>query len=785
MSSPREYSLSHVSYYYSENGMSVCGLQDVSLDLSIGEFLVVTGPSGSGKSTLLKLLSLKELPDEGTLFFRGQDVSSLPQEEISKIRRENIAFVSENQPPIPYLTVKDNILYAMSARSLDTQESSSLVQDILYRTGLAGMEKQKAKSLSGGERIRLSLAQALASSAPILLLDEITSHLDADNGNKVLDILKEAQKDHLIVSVSHDFSLYKEIATKNIVLDNKRVVSDNKMKDLEETTLSIHQPETSLHSMPKRFSILPLPRFFFFVMLFLFLFVGFLGGGVLSSYQLKIMERTGVLKEESRIRYVFDNNQSGIANPYTLLLLGEEEDFGKDAVEDDGLLSFFLPISFCFTQEASFINHTIAVDYLPFLPADVDLSFQDDSEGFYLLLNSSLPDISYYEREEENLRRGIGQNHWLTYFQTNFTSPSFATYLSSLPMLGYAMADLGMMSRGAVVFTSSAKTILREKFLDDLQSFNIWVKIPNTFDLSLTNTFFENSLDVKLVDEDEIAFSIIGGIGSKSPILLPASYYERRASLEIKAFGKSLSLEEFLRKANALYGCLDLDMDISPGEESSLFSEEINKPLLFPNNGFLSLLFFQAFDVLHIYYFQDNDLRKECYENLLAEDRLVYLGDTSYSTNPRPAYEEDESQLNNSLDSPLKRRVYEEGAYESAIFLFALTLLGSLILLSILVFFLLFLGQRILKKNRADLEAMDFIGTEEKTRTHTLKEILLFPALLSFLLATGTFLLLLLSPAFLSLLSPIIFVLFFLLAILAAFLLSPLVLIRKEKEAEK
>jgi putative ABC transport system ATP-binding protein len=183
------------------------------------------GPSGSGKSTLLGLLAGLDSPTSGQVILDGQDITALSEDEMALVRGRKIGFVFQSYHLIPTLTAEENVLLPMELAGRDSG-GRERARELLARVGLEGRFDHYPVQLSGGEQQRVALARAFALRPPILLADEPTGNLDSANGQIVLDLLLEMNREHgaTLVLVTHEQSLA-ECAGRRIVLRDGLVVS--------------------------------------------------------------------------------------------------------------------------------------------------------------------------------------------------------------------------------------------------------------------------------------------------------------------------------------------------------------------------------------------------------------------------------------------------------------------------------------------------------------------------------------------------------------------------------
>lgn len=166
------------------------GLLDVNLEVKRGDFLFVTGPSGSGKSTLLKLLYGEERPTDGEVMVDNCNVAQLRGHRLSLLRRR-IGVVFQDYKLIPRRTVTENIAFVLWAQGFTRKEIERRLPPTLKLVGLQHKADCFPEELSGGEQQRVSLARAIVGTPPLLLADEPTGNLDADNSASVLRILQK------------------------------------------------------------------------------------------------------------------------------------------------------------------------------------------------------------------------------------------------------------------------------------------------------------------------------------------------------------------------------------------------------------------------------------------------------------------------------------------------------------------------------------------------------------------------------------------------------------------
>lgn len=212
---------SNVTRIYKSGEHEQKALDNVSLTLEEGKFVVILGPSGAGKSTLLNMLGGLDSPTSGTIKVDGTDISTLNQNELADYRASTVGFVFQFYNLIPTLTVLENVALVkeISKRPLDAGK-------MLAEVGLSDHAKNFPAELSGGEQQRVSIARALAKNPKILLCDEPTGALDSETGVMVLKLLLSMAKNYgkTIVVVTHNQNIAK-MADVVIRVKNGRIQS--------------------------------------------------------------------------------------------------------------------------------------------------------------------------------------------------------------------------------------------------------------------------------------------------------------------------------------------------------------------------------------------------------------------------------------------------------------------------------------------------------------------------------------------------------------------------------
>ena len=179
-------------------------LNEVSLEISQGEFVAIMGPSGCGKSTLLNMIGLLDNPTSGELWFMDQEVSRYSENDRTDLRNGNLGFVFQSFNLIDELTVFENVELPLLYAGVSTRERVKRVNEALERMQIAHRTEHYPQQLSGGQQQRVAIARAIVTNPRIILADEPTGNLDSTNCNEVMNLLKELNHDGAtVVMVTH------------------------------------------------------------------------------------------------------------------------------------------------------------------------------------------------------------------------------------------------------------------------------------------------------------------------------------------------------------------------------------------------------------------------------------------------------------------------------------------------------------------------------------------------------------------------------------------------------
>jgi putative ABC transport system ATP-binding protein len=189
---------------YSVDHQNIVVLNDISLSVEPGEFLVVTGSSGSGKTTLLTLLSGLDKPTSGRVFLDQQDITGASEDDLAPLRNRIIGFVFQAFHLIPSMSALENIMFPAELQGLGDAETKA--RQLLERVGLSDRADNLPGRLSGGEKQRVSLCRAMINDPKLIFADEPTGNLDSKNGRIVFSQLVEMKNEHgaTLIVVTHN-----------------------------------------------------------------------------------------------------------------------------------------------------------------------------------------------------------------------------------------------------------------------------------------------------------------------------------------------------------------------------------------------------------------------------------------------------------------------------------------------------------------------------------------------------------------------------------------------------
>ena len=225
--------LQNVSRIFGEGDAQVKALDNVSLSIRRGEFVLIVGSSGSGKSTLLNMIGLLDKPTSGKVILDGKETTTLNDGQVSQYRNEKLGFVFQFANLLPDLTVLENVMLPQQIQrsSEDVRQNAT---DLLIKVGLEDQIHKRSNKISGGQAQRAAIARGLVNRPTIVLADEPTGNLDSVTAGKVVKLAKTMAKElnQTFIIVTHDKHQFPDV-------DRIITIKDGKAFNEEETTMEI------------------------------------------------------------------------------------------------------------------------------------------------------------------------------------------------------------------------------------------------------------------------------------------------------------------------------------------------------------------------------------------------------------------------------------------------------------------------------------------------------------------------------------------------------------------
>jgi len=206
----------------------VRAVDDVSLIIRNGEFIVIRGPSGAGKTTLLNLIGGLDSPEKnkGTIYEHGVKISNMEEESLATFRLINSGFIFQNYNLISTLTAEENVMFPMNLAGVVFKQARGLAVKLLKRLGLGERREHLPFQLSAGEQQRVAIARALANDPPVILADEPTANLDKKSAEIIRDLFKDLKAlGKTIIIATHDDYLI-ELADRIIDFEDAKIINE-------------------------------------------------------------------------------------------------------------------------------------------------------------------------------------------------------------------------------------------------------------------------------------------------------------------------------------------------------------------------------------------------------------------------------------------------------------------------------------------------------------------------------------------------------------------------------
>jgi len=197
--------LKEIQKTYSIGGVEYPVLKSINLKIDQGEFIALMGPSGSGKSTLMNIVGCLDRPTSGCFLLLDQDISQTSDDELARIRRDDLGFIFQTFNLIGRISVQKNVEMPMILSEIPREQRKTRAHSLLEAVGLAHRANFSPMNISGGEKQRVAIARALANDPKIIIADEPTGNLDLKNSHEVMNILTSLNRDgRTIIMVTHN-----------------------------------------------------------------------------------------------------------------------------------------------------------------------------------------------------------------------------------------------------------------------------------------------------------------------------------------------------------------------------------------------------------------------------------------------------------------------------------------------------------------------------------------------------------------------------------------------------
>ena len=204
----------------------VRALDGVTLQINKGEFVAIVGQSGSGKSTMMNVLGCLDIPTYGEYYLDGNDIGSLTDKQLARIRNREIGFIFQGYNLIQELDALENVTLPLIYRGVSVFDREDMAMEALAKVGMDDRAHHRPSEMSGGQQQRVAIARAIATSPPIIMADEPTGALDSRTGRHVLEILRDLYRGGTtILLITHDDGIA-ATAKRVVRLSDGKIISD-------------------------------------------------------------------------------------------------------------------------------------------------------------------------------------------------------------------------------------------------------------------------------------------------------------------------------------------------------------------------------------------------------------------------------------------------------------------------------------------------------------------------------------------------------------------------------
>ena len=214
--------ITNISKSFNIGGHQVNALTNVSLDISKGDYIAITGVSGAGKSTLMNIIGCLDTPSSGEYKLNNVAVESFDDEELSKLRNDSIGFIFQSFHLLPNKTAIENVMIPLLISGLSRRKAHKIAEERLNDVGLSSRSHHLPTELSGGQQQRVAIARALVNNPDIILADEPTGNLDSETTRDVLNVLKHLNSlGKTIIIITHEQEVANQAKKQVVVKDGK------------------------------------------------------------------------------------------------------------------------------------------------------------------------------------------------------------------------------------------------------------------------------------------------------------------------------------------------------------------------------------------------------------------------------------------------------------------------------------------------------------------------------------------------------------------------------------
>jgi putative ABC transport system ATP-binding protein len=221
--------IEHVTKRYDLGAEPIFALNDVTISVDASEYLAIMGPSGSGKSTLMNVIGCLDRPSEGSYRLRGKSVADLDDDELARIRNEEVGFVFQTFNLMPRADAFQNVELPLVYAGVTAAQRKTRTAEALEKVGLSDRAHHRPNELSGGQRQRVAIARALVNAPSILLADEPTGNLDTKTGEEIMALFGELQsRGQTLIVVTHEEDIASR-ARRVVRLRDGKIESDERL----------------------------------------------------------------------------------------------------------------------------------------------------------------------------------------------------------------------------------------------------------------------------------------------------------------------------------------------------------------------------------------------------------------------------------------------------------------------------------------------------------------------------------------------------------------------------